>query len=155
MSFFLPVTCLLVLCFQRRCRQNWSLHHPQHRLGENALRRSGWYLPDCEDAPDAETSYGPDWGQASHTVNTPSQYSATPLFQWLKKKRAKFFLKHYVFIFLSAGRVSVLLPRGPGVLRKLWSLCNVKSHLCPQSPVAPLPDPPNSLLSHRNSESRH
>lgn len=49
----------------------------------------------------------------------------------------------------STGWVPILLSRSPGILRKLWSLCNVKSHLFPRKPVTPH-HPPNSLLSHRN-----
>lgn len=48
---------------QRRRRQNWSLHHPQHRLGADEVRRRGGHLSDGENAADAETGHGADGGE--------------------------------------------------------------------------------------------
>lgn len=55
-------------------------------------------------------------------------------------KRLLRFILIFSFVhvcFLPAGRVPILLSRSSGVLRKLWSLCNVKSHLFPQESCHP------------------
>lgn len=51
---------LFSMRLQCGCWANGCLHHPEYRPGENALRRSGGYLPDCQNAAHAETGHGAD-----------------------------------------------------------------------------------------------
>lgn len=44
-------------------REDWRVHHPQHRAGENEVRGRGRHLPDGQDAAHPETCHRPDRGQ--------------------------------------------------------------------------------------------
>lgn len=48
-----------------QCRggQDRSVHHPQHRAGEDEVRGSGRSLPDGEDSAHPETGDGADRGE--------------------------------------------------------------------------------------------
>lgn len=66
-----PLTSLLSLA-QRRCREDWSFHHPQHRPGTNEIWGRGRHLSDGENVEDTETSYGADRGAVFfHLSNVP------------------------------------------------------------------------------------
>lgn len=70
-----------VFVSQCRGRQDWSLHHPQHRAGEDEVRRCGGHLPDGEDAPHPAARHGADRGIDNSPTLNPSH---TKLFgsQW-------------------------------------------------------------------------
>lgn len=48
---------------QRGGGQDRSVHHPQHRAGEDEVRGGGGSLPDGEDSSHPETSNGADRGE--------------------------------------------------------------------------------------------
>lgn len=45
------------------CGADGCLHHFEYCPGEDALRRGGGHLPDCQNAAHTETGHGADWGK--------------------------------------------------------------------------------------------
>lgn len=123
-------------CWSRKDRR---VHHPQHRAGEDEVRRSGGHLPDCQDAAHPEARHRSDRGERSRCYYSVSNrvhavFSNTCSF-------SVFPVTDLICICLPPGPVPVLLPGQSGVSGKLWSLCNI-------NPVAVshATSPPSALL---------